>query len=89
MPANAIDQVNTFACNQGMPKTLAFADHHGFELPPYNDEVDDAHDSNYDPNDDSIAYSTSDDSSDGDDSSDSDDSFGPDDNNPNDRGLNK
>jgi hypothetical protein len=77
-----------FAWNQGMPETLTFADHLGFELLPYDDEVVDENDSDYDPNADSDAYSTSDNSSDGDDSSDSDDSFGPDDDHPDDHWLN-
>jgi hypothetical protein len=65
MPADAIDWVNTFACNQGMPKTLTFADHLGFELPAYDNEVNNDHNSAYVPNDDSNANSTSYDSSDG------------------------
>jgi hypothetical protein len=52
MPQDAITRVGSLGRQQGMPKTLTFADRFGFELPDGDDAVDDDHDSAYAPSDD-------------------------------------
>ena len=51
-PTDAIDRVNALGAQQGMPKTVTFGDRYGRELPDGPLEMDDEHDSLYDPNDD-------------------------------------
>jgi hypothetical protein len=69
MPLDAIVRVGNLGRQQGMPKTLTFADRHGFEIPDDAHDVDDDHDSAYDPaeddnssNDNSGSYSSEHDS---------------------------
>ena len=62
MPQDAIDRVGTLGQCQNMPKNLMFANHYGFEIPNVDDDVDDDHDSTYDPDTASIATSNHDDS---------------------------
>ena len=45
-------------CAQGMPKILTFADQYGFEIHNAADDVNDDHDSDYDPEDDGLSYSS-------------------------------
>jgi len=64
MPCDAISRVNALGLKQSMPKTLTFANRFGHEIIDADDEVDDEHDSDYDPSDDSSRSSdTSDNSS--------------------------
>jgi hypothetical protein len=89
MPQDAIKQVGQMGHQQKMPKTLTFADHFGFELPDVNDDVDDDHNSNYEPDGDKSANDSDDDSaapsSDLSEDDDNDDnSFNDDDDNSND-----
>jgi hypothetical protein len=54
-PDDAIERINTLARQQGMPRTLTFADRFGFELTNDDDDddtADDDRDSDYDPADD-------------------------------------
>jgi hypothetical protein len=75
MPHDAIVTVGTMGRQQGMPKTLTFADRHGSEIRDDDDEVNNDHDSAYDPDDASTSSdedsgssaSESDDDDDGDD----------------------
>jgi len=53
MPRDAISRINTLGLKQSMPKTLTFADRFGHEILDADDEVNDEHDSDYDPSDDS------------------------------------
>ena len=41
-----------------MPKSLTFADHYGFELLDEADNIDDDHDSDFNPADDDVSYSS-------------------------------
>jgi hypothetical protein len=61
MPNDAIACVNELGQQQGMPKTLNFADRYGHEIPDDDDDgVDDDHDSAYDPADgDSVSTDSS------------------------------
>jgi hypothetical protein len=51
MPHDAITRVGNLGRQQGMPKTITFADRFGHEIPDGDDDVDDDHDSDYDPDD--------------------------------------
>jgi hypothetical protein len=62
MPHDAIVTVGNLGRQQGMPKTLTFADRHGFEIRDDDSDVDDDHDSTYDPTDASASTSSDDDS---------------------------
>jgi hypothetical protein len=48
MPDNVIDRVNALGRQQGMPRTLTFADRYGFAITNDDQDVDDDHDSEYD-----------------------------------------
>ncbi|MFN7263281.1 MAG: reverse transcriptase domain-containing protein, partial [Cyanobacteriota bacterium] len=48
MPDDVIQRVSAMGKQQGMPRTLTFANHLGHELADLPGEVDDDHDSNYD-----------------------------------------
>jgi hypothetical protein len=63
MPHDAITRVGQLAREQGMPKTLTFADRYGFEIPDADDDVDDDHDSDYAPSDDEQSDGSDDDGS--------------------------
>ena len=63
MPQDVINRVSNMGKQQKMPKSLTFADRFGHELEDLHDEVDDAHDSDYDPDDNSSYSSSSDDMS--------------------------
>lgn len=52
MPQEAITNVSNLGRRQGMPTTMTFADRHGDEIHDDADDVDDDHDSNYEPDDD-------------------------------------
>jgi hypothetical protein len=58
MPHDAITCVGNLGRQQGMPKTITFADHFGHEIADGEDDVDDDHDSDYDPDDSSTHSST-------------------------------
>ena len=75
MPHDAVTRVGRMGRTQGMPKSLTFADRYGFELVDVADDVDDDHDSDFDPADadDAISYSSTDDNSSNDDSDPGDD----------------
>jgi hypothetical protein len=74
LPQDAITRVGNLGRQQGMPKTLTFADHYGFEIADADDDIDDDHDSDHDPaNDDASAASTSSSSSHPNDDSNNDD----------------
>jgi hypothetical protein len=88
MPQDAIEWVGQMGHQQKMPKTLTFADHFGFELPDVYD-LDDDHNSDYEPDGDKSANDSDDDSaapsSDlSEDDDNDDDSFNDDDDNSND-----
>jgi hypothetical protein len=51
MPRDAITRVGNLGRQQGMPKTITFADRFGHEIPDGEDNVDDDHDLDYDPDD--------------------------------------
>lgn len=57
MPHDMIARVNQLAKEQGMPKSLTFADRFGFEILDDHGDVDDNHNSNYTPDNDSHASS--------------------------------
>ncbi|MCE2996668.1 MAG: hypothetical protein LW863_13795 [Flammeovirgaceae bacterium] len=63
MPADVIDRVSNIGRQQGMPKSLTFADRFGHEFTDLPHEIDDAHDSDYETSDD---YADSDDDDDDD-----------------------
>jgi hypothetical protein len=77
---NAIACVSELGCQQGMPKSLTFADRYGHEIHHGDGGVDDKHDSTYDPADDddsvstnsSTSYDSDDDDGDDDDDDDND-----------------
>jgi len=74
MPRDAIARVGELGRRQGMPKSLTFADRFGHEiLDDYDQAIDDEHDSDYDPDDESSQSSVSTDSFASSESSDSDD----------------
>jgi hypothetical protein len=75
MPNNAIARVNELGRQQGMPKTLNFADRYGHEISEDDDDgVDDDHDLAYNPADGDSVSTDSSASFDSDDSDDDDDS---------------
>jgi hypothetical protein len=49
MPLDAIMQVGNLGQQEGMPKTLTFADRYNFEIPDDDDAIDNNHNSDYDP----------------------------------------
>jgi len=51
MPCDAISRVNALGLKQSMPKTLTFADQFRHEILDQDSDVDDEHDSVYDPSD--------------------------------------
>ena len=63
MPHNVVTHVGHMGHAQGMPKSLTFADWYGFELLDEADDVNDDHDSDFDPADDDVSYSSCDDDS--------------------------
>jgi hypothetical protein len=58
MPNDAIAHVGELGHHQGMPKSLTFADWYGHEIRDVDGDVDDEHDSTYDPTDDNDSVST-------------------------------
>jgi hypothetical protein len=58
MPHDSITRVGNLGRQQGMPKTITFADRFSHEIPDGEDDVDDDHDSDYNPDDSSTHSST-------------------------------
>ena len=76
MPHDVVTRASNMDCAQGMPKSLTFTDHYSFKLLDDAADVDDDHDSDYDPVDDAASYlSNSYSSHSSDDDSDLDDDF--------------
>ena len=63
MPQDAIARVNAIALRQSMPKTITFSDRFGMEYPDDSSEIDDDHDSTYNPEADTSDSTTVDDNS--------------------------
>jgi hypothetical protein len=58
LPQDAITRVSNLSRQQGMPKTLTFADCYGFEIADAADDINDDHDSDYNPADDDASVAS-------------------------------